>query len=112
MLTTVRKMSTSGPISSTIKQKVNQTLHPTQFEIYNDSHKHAHHTAMRGAENTIESHFRLVIVSDAFQGKAHPARHRMVYKLLSEELSRDNGVHALQLETRTPSEWEKLKSED
>ena len=33
-----------------------------------------------------------------------PARHRMVYALLKEEMARDGGIHALQLRTRTPAE--------
>lgn len=33
-----------------------------------------------------------------------PARHRMVYALLKEEMSRDGGIHALQLKTQTPAE--------
>lgn len=33
-----------------------------------------------------------------------PARHRMVYGLLKEELDREGGIHALQLRTKTPEE--------
>lgn len=51
-----------------------------------------------------ETHFRLVITSDAFKSKLQPARHRMVYALLKEELERPGGIHALQLRTRTPEE--------
>ncbi|KAL8865611.1 MAG: hypothetical protein Q9174_006797, partial [Haloplaca sp. 1 TL-2023] len=36
-----------------------------------------------------------------------PARHRMVYTLLKEELEREGGIHALQLKTRTPEEEER-----
>lgn len=36
-----------------------------------------------------------------------PARHRMVYTLLKEELAQEGGIHALQLKTRTPEEEEK-----
>lgn len=51
-----------------------------------------------------ETHFRLVITSEAFQSKLQPARHRMVYALLKEELERAGGIHALQLRTRTLEE--------
>ena len=51
-----------------------------------------------------ETHFRLVITSEAFASKMQPARHRMVYALLDEELKREGGIHALQLKTRTPEE--------
>lgn len=36
-----------------------------------------------------------------------PARHRMVYALLKDELAREGGIHALQLRTRTPMEEER-----
>ena len=54
-----------------------------------------------------ETHFRLVITSESFKPKMQPARHRMVYALLKEELERAGGIHALQLKTQTPEEEEK-----
>ena len=57
-----------------------------------------------------ETHFRLVITSDAFRSKMQPARHRLVYTLLKEELEKEGGVHALQLKTQTPEE-EKRRAE-
>jgi len=33
-----------------------------------------------------------------------PARHRMVYALLKDEMAQEDGIHALQLKTRTPEE--------
>lgn len=54
-----------------------------------------------------ETHFRLVIISDGFHAKSQPARHRMIYALLKEELDRPGGIHALQLRTRTPEEEER-----
>lgn len=51
-----------------------------------------------------ETHFRLVVTSEAFKSKMQPARHRMVYELLKDELERAGGIHALQLRTRTPEE--------
>jgi BolA-like protein 1 len=57
-----------------------------------------------------ETHFRVVITSEAFKSKVQPARHRMVYKLVEEEMKRDGGIHALQLRTKTPDE-EKAQEE-
>lgn len=54
-----------------------------------------------------ETHFRVVITSEAFKSKMQPARHRMVYSLLTEELAMEDGIHALQLKTRTPEEEER-----
>lgn len=33
-----------------------------------------------------------------------PARHRMVYALLRDEMAQEGGIHALQLRTLTPEE--------
>lgn len=49
----------------------------------------------------------VTITSPAFQSKPQPARHRMVYALLKEEMSREGGIHALQLKTRTLEEEER-----
>ncbi len=54
-----------------------------------------------------ETHFRVVITSEAFKSKMQPARHRIVYALLKDELERAGGIHALQLRTRTPEEEER-----
>lgn len=98
----------SGPLATVIRDKVTRTFAPVEFEIFNDSAKHAHHAAMRGSTNTAESHFRLYIVSQEFDGKSQPARHRMVYNLFKQEMAQTNGLHALQLQTKTPSEVSKL----
>ena len=50
------------------------------------------------------------VTSQAFAQKAQPARHRLIYALLRDELARDGGIHALQLQTRTPEEEERLRS--
>lgn len=57
---------------------------------------------MHGGPAT-ESHFRLVVVSESFQNKALLARHRIINKLLEDELN--TGVHALAMHTFTPEEW-------
>jgi stress-induced morphogen len=59
--------------------------------------------------NKIQTHFRVVIISEAFKSKMQPARHRMVYSLLKDEMAKEGGIHALQLKTRTPEEEEKAK---
>ena len=51
----------------------------------------------------------MTIISDAFESKMQPARHRMVYALLKDEMSREGGIHALQLKTKTPAEEQREK---
>lgn len=59
-----------------------------------------------------ETHFRLVITSEAFKSKMQPARHRMIYALLKDEMARDGGIHALQLKTMTSEEEERQKARE
>ncbi|KAL8837667.1 MAG: hypothetical protein Q9176_005584 [Flavoplaca citrina] len=96
----------STPIEDSLRLKLTSALSPTTLEIHNDSASHAHHKAMANSQSQ-ETHFRLVITSSAFESKMQPARHRMVYALLKEELERAGGIHALQLKTRTPEEEER-----
>jgi BolA protein len=51
----------------------------------------------------------VTIVSDSFESKMQPARHRMVYALFKEEMAREGGLHALQLKTKTPAEEQREK---
>lgn len=95
--------SIDGPIAKSIVTKIQERFQDLQhFAIYNDSYKHAGHHGIAEADNKIESHFRLEIVSDEFKGMTLPKRHRLVYSILDEELKGD--VHALQLTTRTAAE--------
>ncbi|KAH8816481.1 bola-like protein [Xylogone sp. PMI_703] len=104
-------MASSTPVEDTIRAKVTEALHPTYLEIHNDSHLHSHHRAMQGSTSS-ETHFRVVITSEAFKSKPHPARHRMVYALLKDEMSKEGGIHALQLKTRTPEEEQNQKERE
>ncbi len=44
------------------------------------------------------------VTSPSFASKPQPARHRMIYALLKDDLEREGGIHALQLRTKTPEE--------
>jgi BolA protein len=73
-----------------------QALSPEHLEVINESHMH-------NVPEGSESHFKVVIVSDAFKDKMLIARHRLVNKALEEELK--GGIHALALHTMTMEEW-------
>lgn len=92
--------SSSTPIYDSMVSKLSM-LKPSELEIRNDSAKHAGHAAMKGVEGT-ETHFSVRIVASCFEGLSLVQRHKMIYTLLASELS--NGVHALSLDTKTPSE--------
>jgi stress-induced morphogen len=56
--------------------------------------------------------YSLFITSEEFTSKMQPARHRMVYGLLKDEMAAEGGIHALQLRTRTPEEDKKAKAKE
>jgi BolA family transcriptional regulator, general stress-responsive regulator len=74
-------------------------LKPQRLELVDDSARHAGHA---GARAEGESHFRLLIVAEAFAGRSRIERQRMVYDALGELLRTD--VHALSLTALSPAE--------
>lgn len=87
------------PIENTIRAKIESAFKPiTFFEVINESSKH---NVPKGSE----THFKLTIITDHFNGMGLIDRHRKVHDLLSEELK--GGVHALSLVTKTPEQWAK-----
>ncbi|KAL4736793.1 bola domain protein [Aspergillus similis] len=107
--TTIPRMSLSAtPMEDLMREKITAAFSPSTLIIRNDSHLHAHHAPMQGSTSK-ETHFHVTITSSAFQSKMQPARHRMVYALLKEEMSREGGIHALQLKTKTPEEEQREK---
>ncbi|KAB8236463.1 BolA family protein [Aspergillus alliaceus] len=101
-------MASNTPMQDVIREKISTAFNPSNLIIRNDSHLHAHHAPMRGSVSK-ETHFHVTITSEAFQSKMQPARHRMVYALLKDEMSQEGGIHALQLRTRTPEEEQREK---
>ncbi len=90
-------------VAAVIEDKLKAGLAPVRLEIADESARHAGHVAMHGhAGQGGETHFRLTIVSRAFEGQSRVARQRMVYGLLAEELA--GGVHAIAMTTLTPDE--------
>ena len=79
-----------------IWDKLSAAFLPVFLEVVNESFKHA---VPKGAE----SHFRCTIVSARFDGAKLIDRHRMVHTVLAEELT--EGVHALSISAKTPSQW-------
>ncbi len=86
-------------LQSVIEQKISEHLAPVALVIENFSQQHAGHA---GYSADGESHFRVEIVSAAFEGLSRVSRQRLVYNLLATEL--DGKLHALSLATLTPAE--------
>lgn len=86
-------------VAAAIKDKLTGRLAPTFIKVDDESHLHAGHA---GAPPEGESHFRLLIVSEVFDGLTIVARHRLVNETLKEELA--GPVHALAMRTLSPAE--------
>lgn len=78
-----------------INSKLLAQIQPTHYEIINESHMHS--------GPATESHFKLIVVADCFDGLNAVKRHQKLYGVLAEELR--EGVHALALHPYTPAEW-------
>ena len=85
-------------IQSRIETKLREALVPSHLEVINESHMHS---VPKGSE----THFKVVVVSDRFEGLSPVRRHQLVYGALSEEMTKKPGIHALAITSRTPSEW-------
>lgn len=82
--------------ASLIKQKMEAALAINHLDVSDESHMH-------NVPPGSESHFRLVVVSDAFSAQPLIKRHRAVNEILKEELA--GSIHALALHTFTTQEW-------
>ena len=83
-------------VQTEIEEKLTGELQPALLEVVNESHMHS-------VPPNSETHFKVVIVTEAFDGKRKVARHQQVYGALAEQL--EGPVHALALHTYTPAEW-------
>ncbi|XP_055697096.1 bolA-like protein DDB_G0274169 [Phlebotomus papatasi] len=87
-----------GPVENAMRKGLETNLSPIHLEIINESYMH-------NVPPSSETHFKVLIVSPKFEGISAIKRHRMVNDVVKESL---NGafVHALSLETKTPSQWD------
>lgn len=82
-----------------ITDKLREAFSPESLEVRDESHLHEGHAGHRPGG---ETHFRVYIVSPAFQGKSRVERHRMINSALAAEL--EGGVHALAIHASAPGE--------
>lgn len=91
----------SGVVQESIVHKLTEGLAPSELSVENESHMH---NVPAGSE----SHFKVIAVAAAFEGKRPVQRHQAVYALLAKELASD--VHALALHLYTSEEWQSAHS--
>lgn len=85
-------------IQQQIETILTEQFEPSHLEVVNESHMH-------NVPQNSETHFKVTIVSDAFDGKRLIARHRLINNALREILA--GPVHALALHTYVELEWSK-----
>jgi len=83
-------------VEEEITSLLQQAFHPLHLDVTNESHMHA-------VPPNSETHFKVVIVSDVFNGVMKVKRHQQVYGVLKDLMN--NPIHALALHTDTPAEW-------
>lgn len=84
-------------IQHAITNTLSAELSPTHLEIINESDNHSGPAGR-------ESHFKVTVVSAAFNTLNLVKRHQTIYGLLKNELA--GPIHALALHTYTPTEWQ------
>ncbi len=84
-------------VQQRIVEKLTSALQPVHLDVVNESHMHS---VAPGSE----THFKVLVVSPAFEAQSLVQRHRTVNGVLADELK--SGVHALSIRALTPSQWE------
>jgi BolA protein len=82
-----------------IADKLTRAFAPESLRVVDESDQHKGHAGHRPGGQT---HFRIYIVTQAFEGKSRLQRHRMINETLAAELG--GGVHALAIHAATPGE--------
>jgi BolA protein len=84
-------------VAESIENKLKEAFAPLVLNVIDESHLHAGHV---GARPGGETHFRVEIVSAAFDGCSRVDRQRLVYDVLRDELA--GPVHALSVAATPP----------
>lgn len=86
-----------------MRERLSEHFAPEYLELANESHRH-------NVPPDAETHFRLVMVAEAFAGQRAVARHRQVYAVLKDLM--DGPVHALALHLYEPAEGAARRAPD
>jgi stress-induced morphogen len=92
-------MSVTQTRAARLEAVLTAAFSPTLLRVEDDSARHAGHA---GAREGGQTHFNVVVVSEAFRGMNRVARSRAVHAALEAEFA--GGMHALSLILRTPEE--------
>ena len=89
----------SSPVQASIVEALDHTFIPDHLEVINES-------GMHNVPPNSETHFKVVVVSDQFEGLAPIQRHRKVHAALVPQLA--GPVHALSIAAYTPRQWHEV----
>ena len=84
-------------VQRSLEQKLKNAFQPTWYQVLNESDMH-------NVLPNSESHFKVVIVSAAFDEKSRIQRHQMINAVVKDELK--GPIHALSIQAHTVAEWE------
>ncbi len=82
-----------------LETRLREAFAPAALRIVDDSARHAGHA---GAQPGGQTHYSVLVVSEAFRRLSRVARSRAVHDVLAPEFAA--GMHALALTLRTPEE--------
>ena len=88
-------MSLKDWITATLRER----LDPTRLVVEDEFQQHLGHAGWREGG---ETHFRIDVVSPAFEGKSRVERHRVINAALAGAFER--GLHALAIHAKAPGE--------
>ncbi|NRB71572.1 MAG: BolA family transcriptional regulator [Xanthomonadales bacterium] len=82
-----------------IERRLRDVFQPESLQVEDESHLHAGHAGARDGRG----HFRVSIISEAFEGLSLIRRHRLVYEAMGSLMETD--IHALSIEAIASSEF-------
>jgi BolA protein len=83
-------------VQASIEKKIADNILVDFLKVENESNRHA-------VPANSETHFKVIVVSNVFAAMPLLARHRLINKLLQDDLA--GPIHALALHTFTPAQW-------
>ena len=84
----------SAQFAARLQAALQNQFTPSHLVVIDDSHKHS-----KGED----SHYRVVVVSDRFEGLGLVVRHRAVQDCVKDLFA--EGLHALAISAKTAEEW-------
>jgi stress-induced morphogen len=93
-----------GNRADRLKATLTAAFAPEVLRVDDDSAHHAGHVGARGGVG--QTHYSVLLISDAFRGMSRVERSRAVHAALASEFGavEAGGMHALALTLRTPEE--------